>query len=75
MLIGGFIARWARGLFADRPGGSPPNGSGFSFSKLLEEVRREIRGNPASAEATTTTLAPVKPGMHRAARSKPRTHR
>ncbi len=36
-----------------------PGETSFSFGQLLEHVRRGVRGNRASAEATTTTTSPV----------------
>ena len=34
-----------------------PNDRGFSFSRLIDAARREVRGNRASAELTTTADA------------------
>jgi hypothetical protein len=36
-----------------------PNDRGFSFSRLIDHARREIRGNRASAETITTATQPV----------------
>jgi hypothetical protein len=36
-----------------------PNERGLSLSRLVEEIRREVRGNPGKAEITTTTAYPV----------------
>ena len=62
MLIGGFALVGLILYYATAPAAAPEQ-QRFSFSKLLEEVRREIHGNPGSAEAKTSTLAPVKPGI------------
>jgi hypothetical protein len=37
----------------------PPGAQGFSFSKLIDHVRREVRGNRASAELTRTDSVPL----------------
>lgn len=36
-----------------------PSGTGFSVSRIINELRREIRGQSASAEHTATTTHPV----------------
>ncbi len=36
-----------------------PSSTGFSLSKVFDEIRREIRGQRASAETTTTITHPV----------------
>ena len=41
----------------------PPGEQGFSVSRIVEHVRREIHGNRSSAEVTTTTAIPLKPGV------------
>ena len=41
----------------------PPVSSGFSIGRLMEEVKREIRGNRSSAEVSTTTAIPLRPGV------------
>jgi hypothetical protein len=38
-----------------------PNDRSFSFSRLMEAARREIRGNRASAETVTTATQPLGP--------------
>lgn len=38
-----------------------PGTRGFSLSRILNEVRREIRGNPASAEMTRSSTHPIGP--------------
>jgi hypothetical protein len=45
---------------------APPPAAGersFSFSQIFEHVRRVVRGNRASAEATTITTHPVDPSV------------
>jgi hypothetical protein len=37
-------------------------GRGFSFSRLIEHLRTEVRSNSASAEVTTDTTYPLPPG-------------
>ena len=36
-----------------------PSRPGFSIGRLINEMRREVRGQRESAENTTTTLIPV----------------
>jgi hypothetical protein len=36
-----------------------PSEAGFSLARIVDQVRREVRGNQASAEATTTASHPV----------------
>ncbi len=36
-----------------------PSRPGFSFSRMMDEVRREVRGQHASAEATSATTRPI----------------
>jgi DUF4097 and DUF4098 domain-containing protein YvlB len=38
---------------------SGPNDKGFSFSRIIEAARREIRGNRARVEVATTSTIPV----------------
>lgn len=38
---------------------APPGEQGFSISKILAEVRREMRGNRASAERTSTAVQAI----------------
>ena len=38
-----------------------PNDRGFSFSKIVDHLRREMRGNRAKAETTTETTVEVDP--------------
>jgi len=45
---------------APEPG---PGQHGFSFGRFLEAARREVRGNRASAELTTTTLHTLPPDL------------
>src|SRR5687767_5447008 len=40
-----------------------PGERGLSISRLIESARREIRGNRASAEATTTARHPLTPDV------------
>lgn len=38
---------------------SEDSGSGFSFTKVIDEIRREVRGYPESAEETRRTTIPA----------------
>lgn len=38
---------------------APPGEQGFSFSKMFEELRREVRGNRFSAERTSTAVQAI----------------
>ena len=40
-----------------------PGAEGFSIGRLVDEIRREIRGRPASAEVTMTVTHPVAKGV------------
>ena len=53
LLIAGFIMLATVIYVASAPV-SPAGGIGDSFGKLFEEIRREVRGNQASTEMTTT---------------------
>ncbi len=43
---------------------SGPNERSFSFSRILEHVRREMRGNRASAEETKVSTHELEPGTN-----------
>ena len=62
LLICGFAVVGALVYYATAPEAAPGQG-GFSIGRLMEEVRREVRGNRSSAEVSTTTTIPVKPGV------------
>lgn len=36
-----------------------PNEQGFSFSRIVDHIRREVRGNRATAEKTTKSVLPI----------------
>jgi hypothetical protein len=59
LLIVGFVMVGTMVYFATAPE-PPPGENGFSISRIVDHVRREIRGNPGSAEITTTTRTPLK---------------
>jgi hypothetical protein len=61
LLIAGFVLAGVMVYYATVPAGEPGS-SDFSISKLLAEVRREMRGNPASAELKTSTTTPLRSG-------------
>ena len=58
LLIIGF-AMLATGIYVATAPESPAGGLGDSFSKLFDEIRREVRGNQASTEMTTTAAHPL----------------
>jgi len=62
LLIGAFIILGSAIYWATAPEPAPGQ-RGFSLSSVIDHVRREIRGNPASAELTTTTVLPKKPEL------------
>jgi Putative adhesin len=60
LLIGSFVLVGVVVYYATAPAAAPGQ-QGFSFSKLIDHIRRDVRGNPASAEVknvTTTTVGP-----------------
>jgi len=61
LLIAGFVMAGVVVYYATAPA-PEPGSSSFSLSKLLSEVRREMRGNPASTELKTSTTTPLRPG-------------
>ena len=60
LLIAGFIMVGTVVYFATAPEPAPGE-QGFSIGRFVERVRREIRGNPGSAEVTSSTTVPLKP--------------
>jgi hypothetical protein len=62
LLIAGFVMVGVVVYYATAPAVAP-GASGFSIGRLLNEVRREMRGNRASAEVKTSTTTPLKPGI------------
>jgi hypothetical protein len=58
LLIVGFVAAGVivYAFTAPPPG---PNERSFSFSRIIDGIRREVRGNPGRAEITTTNSYPV----------------
>src|SRR5688500_10476532 len=40
-----------------------PSDNGFSVSRILDDIRREIRGQRETAETTTTTTRPIPPSV------------
>jgi hypothetical protein len=63
LLILAFVVLGAVVYQVTAPPGAPGE-SGFSFGRIIEEVRREVAGNRASAEITVTASHPV-PGAIR----------
>ena len=62
LLICGFAVVGALVYYATAPAAAPGQ-HGFSIGRVIEEMRREIRGNRSSAEVSTTTAVTVKPGV------------
>ena len=62
LLIFAFAAVGAVVYYATAPEAAPGQ-QGFSLAKIVEGLRREIRGNRSSAEVTSTTAIPLKPGI------------
>jgi hypothetical protein len=53
LLIAGFVLAGIGLYYATAPAAAPGD-QGFSLSRIIESLRREVRGNQASAELTTT---------------------
>jgi hypothetical protein len=62
LLVCAFVTIGAIVYYATAPAAAPGQ-QGFSLSKAIEGLRREIRGNRSSAEVTTTSVIPLKPGI------------
>ncbi len=62
LLIAGFVILGSAIYWATAPPAAPGE-RGFSLASLISEIRREIRGNPFSAEVKTTTTLPKKPEL------------
>ena len=60
LLIAGFILVGTVVYFATAPEPAPGE-QGFSIGRFVERMRREIRGNPGSAEVRSSTTVPLKP--------------
>jgi hypothetical protein len=61
LLICGFVVVGALVYHSTAPAAAPGQ-QRFSVSRILDHVRREVRGNRASAELTTTRKVPIRPG-------------
>jgi hypothetical protein len=61
MLICGFVAIGALVYHSTAPAAAPGQ-QGFSVSRILDHVRREIRGSRSNAELTSKTTVPIRPG-------------
>ena len=72
LLIVGFIMVGTMVYFATAPEPAPGQ-QGFSLSRIVDHVRREIRGNPGSAEVTTSTTIPLKASITELRFDDPRT--
>ena len=62
LLIAGFVVIGTMVYFATAPEAAPGE-NGFSLGRFVDMVRREVRGNPGSAEVTTATTVPLKPSI------------
>jgi hypothetical protein len=62
LLIAAFVLTGAVIYYATAPAPAPGQ-SGFSLARLLHDVRRDVRGNPASAEQSSSTVAPIAPSV------------
>jgi hypothetical protein len=62
LLIGCFMIVGVAVYFATAPDAAPGQ-QGFSVSKLIEHIRRDVRGNPASAEVTSSSVRPIAPAV------------
>jgi hypothetical protein len=62
LLIAAFVAIGAVVYYATAPAADPGR-QGFSLSKVIDGLRREIRGNRSSAEVKSTTVIPLNPGI------------
>ena len=62
LLIVGFVMVGTVVYFATAPEAAPGE-RGFSLGRIVDHVRREIRGNPGSAEVTTTSTVRLKPSI------------
>ena len=60
LLIAGFVMVGTMVYFATAPEPAPGE-RGFSLGRIVDHVRREIRGNPGSAEVTSSTTVPLEP--------------
>jgi hypothetical protein len=58
LLIVGFVLTGTLVYYATAPAQAPGQ-EGFSVAKILDAVRREVRGNHASAEVRTTNVLPI----------------
>jgi len=62
LLIVAFVTAGAAVYYATAPAAAPGQ-QGFSISRILDHLRREVRGNRSSAEVTSTTAIPLSPGI------------
>jgi hypothetical protein len=62
LLIVAFAAVGAVVYYATAPEAAPSQ-QGFSLSRIVDHLRREVRGNRSSAEVTSTTAIPLTRGV------------
>jgi hypothetical protein len=59
LLIGGFVLAGVLVYFVTAPA-STPDQTGFSVGKVIDEIRRELRGNHARAEVKSSATRPLR---------------
>jgi hypothetical protein len=62
MLIVAFATAGALVYYATAPAAAPGQ-QGFSIGRILDHLRREVRGNRSSAEVSSTTAIPIRAGV------------
>jgi hypothetical protein len=62
LLIAAFVIVGSAVYWATAPAAAPGQ-RGFSLATIIDHVRREVRGNQSSAEAKSTTILPIRPGL------------
>ena len=62
LLVAVFVVLGGLVYQATKPAGDP-NRPGWSFGGIVEQIRREVRGNQGRAEVTTTQIIPAPPSV------------
>ena len=62
LLIVAFVTVGAAVYYATAPAAAPGQ-QGFSLSRIVDHLRREVRGNRSSAEVSSTTAIPLSRGV------------
>lgn len=63
LLIAGFVLAGVVVYYATAPAGDPAQSGLSAIGKILDEVRREIRGHHSSAEVSSSTVTPLRPDI------------